>query len=60
VQFFKTVVRPAFTRKGIVYVLPETKSIDAVFASYDVEVHARQQSAGKAKSEHVVSAAAPF
>jgi hypothetical protein len=37
-RFYDKVVRPAFTRrKGIVYVLPETRSARAVFASYDVE-----------------------
>ena len=41
-KFFENVVRPAFTgTSGIVYVLPETKSNRAVFASYDVDEHAR-------------------
>jgi hypothetical protein len=36
-KFYETVVRPAFTgTKGIVYVLPETRSAREVFASYDV------------------------
>ena len=42
--FFDNVVRPAFAgTNGIVYVLPETRSARAVFASYDVEEHARLQ-----------------
>jgi hypothetical protein len=53
-------VRPAFTRKGIVYILPETKMVDEVFASYDVEEHARRQSTSKVKSAQVVSATAPL
>ena len=38
-KFFENVVRPAFTKtKGIVYVLPETRSTHEVFESYyDVE-----------------------
>ena len=41
-KFYEDVVRAAFTRTyGIVYVLPETRSNQAVFASYDVEEHAR-------------------
>jgi hypothetical protein len=37
-KFFENVVRPAFTgTNGIVYVLPETRSARAVFASYEVE-----------------------
>lgn len=38
-KFFEKVVRPAFTKtNGIVYVLPETKSVREVFTSYyDVE-----------------------
>lgn len=36
-DFFKTVVSPAFTKtSGIVYVLPETRSPQKVFGSYDV------------------------
>lgn len=45
-KFFKTVVRPAFNRtKGVVYVLPETRSAREVFGSYDVDEHERQQPA---------------
>lgn len=37
-DFFKTVVRPAFTKtSGIVYVLPETRSPQTVFHSYSVD-----------------------
>lgn len=36
-KFYKNVVRQAFTgTKGIVYVLPETKSVREVFGAYDV------------------------
>ncbi len=46
VDFFKRVVRPAFTgTNGIVYVLPETRPAQQVFASYDVE--AREPSANQ-------------
>ncbi|MDO8596825.1 MAG: hypothetical protein Q7R45_09395, partial [Sulfuricaulis sp.] len=58
-KFFNTVVRPAFTRKGIVYILPETKSAREVFASYDVEEHARRQSTSQATSAQVVFRTAP-
>jgi hypothetical protein len=45
-KFFKNVVHPAFTgTDGIVYVLPETRLASEVFASYDVEEHARLQTA---------------
>jgi len=45
-QFFARVVNPAFTgTNGIVYVLPETRSPQQVFASYDVDEHARLQTA---------------
>jgi hypothetical protein len=38
VKFFENVVRPAFTgTRGIVYVLPETRTARQVFASYDVD-----------------------
>ncbi len=48
VKFYDNVVRPAFTgTKGIVYVLPETRSARAVFSSYDVEEHARLQLPGQ-------------
>ena len=48
-KFYENVVSPAFTgTNGIVYVLPETRSSRAVFASYDVEEHARAQSASRA------------
>lgn len=52
VQFYEKVVRPAFTgRGGIVYVLPEIRTLRDVFASYDVEERSRtalqtQQNAG--------------
>ena len=43
-KFYKNVVRPAFTgTNGIVYVLPETRSIREVFAMYDVDENKRQQ-----------------
>jgi hypothetical protein len=41
-KFFENVVRPAFFgTNGIVYVLPETRSAQQVFASYDVDERAR-------------------
>jgi len=47
-EFFKHVVIPAFTgTNGIVYVLPETRELQKVFASYDVDERARLQLATK-------------
>jgi hypothetical protein len=44
VNFYKNVVSPAFKRtNGIVYVLPETRSLQTVFASHDVNEPARVQ-----------------
>jgi hypothetical protein len=46
VKFFEDAVRPAFKEtKGIVYVLPETKTAREVFASYDVEERMRLEAA---------------
>jgi hypothetical protein len=40
-RFYETVVSPAFTgTDGIVYVLPETRSVREVFGSYDVKERA--------------------
>jgi hypothetical protein len=37
VAFFETHIRPVFeARRALVYVLPETKSVEQVFGSYDV------------------------
>jgi len=48
VKFYESVVRTSFAgTHGIVYVLPESRSAREVFASYDVENHSPQQSAGK-------------
>lgn len=44
VKFYENVVSPAFTgTNGIVYVLPETRSVRQVFGSYDVEEPAQAQ-----------------
>jgi len=49
VPFYKNVVGPAFSGSdGIVYVLPETRSVREVFGSYDVEERARLHLAGQA------------
>jgi hypothetical protein len=41
-KFFDTVVEPSFTgTKGIVYILPETRSIQAVFPAYVVDEQMR-------------------
>ncbi|MHB8139078.1 MAG: hypothetical protein ACYDGO_11930 [Smithellaceae bacterium] len=46
VDFYKNIVRQAFTgTNGIVYVLPETRSIREVFAMYDVDENKQQQNA---------------
>jgi hypothetical protein len=50
VKFFEDAVRPAFKEsKGIVYVLPETKTAREVFTSYDVEerLHAQDPRVSK-------------
>ncbi len=40
--FYDAVVKPAFqSSDGVVYVLPEVRSIEAVFAAYDVDDHRR-------------------
>ena len=58
-KFFETVVRPAFTgTNGIVYVLPETRSAREVFASYDVDEHARLQAASPPVPASIPSTAA--
>lgn len=44
VRFYEKVVSPTFTRtNGIVYVLPETRSAEQVFGSYDVQDASRKQ-----------------
>lgn len=58
-KFYENVVRPAFTgTNGIVYVLPETRLAREVFASYDVEEHARLQTASQPVPAQLASAAA--
>lgn len=48
VKFYENIVSPSFTHtNGIVYVLPETRSPRAVFASYDVDERARLQPASQ-------------
>jgi len=43
-QFFDNIVRPAFSgTNGIVYVMPETRLVREVFASYGIEEHTRAQ-----------------
>jgi len=43
-KFFESVVRPAFAgTNGIVYILPETRSTQLVFGSYDVMENERRQ-----------------
>lgn len=55
-RFFEKVVRPAFTgTDGIVYVLPETRLSREVFASYDVEEHARLQTVSRALPAQVAA-----
>lgn len=58
-KFFVKVVRPAFTgTDGIVYVLPETRMACEIFASYDVDEHARLQAASQQVPTQVASGAA--
>ena len=46
--FFDKVINPAFTgTNGVVYVLPETRSAQSVFASYDVSAQVAQRLASK-------------
>lgn len=55
-EFFKNVVSPAFKgTNGIVYVLPETRAVQEVFASYDVDEHARLQLAAKIATNSTAS-----
>jgi len=57
VAFFDNIVLPAFKgTDGIVYVLPETKSARAVFASYDVDERVRPPLARGAEPAQVASA----
>lgn len=44
VEFYERFIRPAFSQSsGIVYVLPETRPAQAVFASYDVDARRMQE-----------------
>ena len=44
VQFYEKIVSPTFTgTNGVVYVLPETRSAQSVFGSYDVQDPSRKQ-----------------
>lgn len=53
-NFFKDVVSPAFTGvNGIVYVLPETRSLQKVFTLYDPGERARVQGAAVAARERL-------
>lgn len=55
-EFFRRVVSPAFkASNGIVYVLPETRSAQQVFASYDVDERARRQTENQSSSAPVTS-----
>lgn len=57
-EFFKNVVSPAFkSTNGIVYILPETRSPQSVFASYDVDERARQRSASQGLPVYIASQA---
>ena len=63
-DFFLQVVRPAFKgTNGVVYVLPETRTPQTVFASYDVAERERLQAAGQRlpalESTHIASSANP-
>ncbi len=56
VKFYDKFVSPAFTgTNGVVYVLPETRSAREVFASYDVEEHARLKTASLAVPAQAIS-----
>ncbi len=59
IKFYEKVVSPAFTgTDGIVYVLPETRPVRKVFASYDVEEHARALAASEAATAQMASTGA--
>lgn len=48
VKFYDDVVSPAFTgTDGIVYILPETRSAQEVFGSYDVQDRSQQQASAR-------------
>ena len=56
VAFFTNVVKPAFTgTNGVVYVLPETRPANQVFASYDVDARAVAMSGQPDRSAHAAS-----
>lgn len=58
-DFFAQVVSPAFKgTNGIVYVLPETRPTQQVFALYDVQERARLQAMSQPASVQIVSGAA--
>ena len=47
-KFYTSVVLPSFAgTNGVVYVLPETRTAQQVFSSYDVAEHARLKNAGQ-------------
>lgn len=47
VVFYETIIRPIFAQhRAIVYVLPEVRSVQQVFGSYDVAKARRRVSAG--------------
>lgn len=59
-DFFAQVVSPAFKgTNGIVYVLPEIRTTQQVFALYDVQERARLQVASSLASVNTVSGVAP-
>lgn len=60
VAFYNEVVNPSFSgTRGIVYVLPETRSIRQVFGSYDVEERARHLYAAQAPQNAALTEALP-
>lgn len=59
-DFFKNVVSRVFTGTfGVVYILPETRSLAQVFAVYDVEERARLAALGKGSAVSLLPQAGP-
>ncbi len=57
VDFFHSVIKPAFTgTNGVVYVMPETRPVQQVFASYDIDAPALALSAPPVLSVQTASA----
>ncbi len=55
VAFYEEVVRPAFAEKGMVYILPETRDLEAVFTDFRWNRKARRVAASDREGQREVS-----